>query len=60
MGPELEEMELWDMPHILLQDPLLFTNKHKSQEFTADPVTWHLRSSWLCFLEEGFILSYLA
>lgn len=55
----LKGIELWDMLHILLQYPFLFTNKCKSQEFSADPVTWHLRSSWLCFLEESFILSYL-
>lgn len=55
----LEGIELWDMPHILLQDPLLFTSKCKSQEFSADPVTRHLRSSWFCFLGEGSVLSYL-
>lgn len=36
--PALEGIKLWDMPHILLQDRLLFASKGKPWAFCADPV----------------------
>ena len=49
VAPALEGIKLWDMPHILLQDGLLFASKGKPRAFCAVPVTGHFRGCWSCF-----------
>ena len=49
VAPALEGIKLRDVPHILLQDHLLFASKGKPRAFCAVPVTWHWRGSWSCF-----------
>lgn len=49
VAPVLEGVKLLDMPHILLQDRLLFVSNSKPQAFCAIAVMWHLRGSWSYF-----------